>query len=104
MSTTRTTIHDDVTPLYAAAARTAAVRAGGVRRCAIRPDFGLAHYDKLDDLPTGAALASLGCGNPVAVADLHPATSCSTSDPAAASTSCSRPAGRTDRMRVRGRL
>jgi SAM-dependent methyltransferase len=35
-------------------------------------DWGLAHYEIVDDLPDGAALASLGCGNPVAVADLHP--------------------------------
>jgi SAM-dependent methyltransferase len=33
--------------------------------------FGAAGYDGLPDLPAGAAQASLGCGNPLAVADLH---------------------------------
>ena len=31
----------------------------------------LANYDDLGDLPDAAALASIGCGNPIAVADLH---------------------------------
>lgn len=36
--------------------------------------FGAALYgeDLTDDLPDGAVLASLGCGNPLAVASLHP--------------------------------
>jgi arsenite methyltransferase len=36
--------------------------------------FGGALYDELDraSLPDAAVLASLGCGNPIAVADLHP--------------------------------
>jgi SAM-dependent methyltransferase len=34
--------------------------------------FGAAGYDDTSDLPDGAVRASLGCGNPVAVADLHP--------------------------------
>jgi len=34
--------------------------------------LGAAAYDDTDDLPEGALRASLGCGNPVAVADLHP--------------------------------
>ncbi len=34
--------------------------------------FGTALYDDLDGLPEGAGLASLGCGNPIAVADLAP--------------------------------
>ena len=29
-------------------------------------------YDTLEGLPDAAALASIGCGNPIAVADLHP--------------------------------
>ena len=33
--------------------------------------FGSALYDSLDELPESAALASIGCGNPVAVAELH---------------------------------
>ena len=32
--------------------------------------FGIGLYDDLQDLPDAAALASLGCGNPTAVADL----------------------------------
>ncbi len=37
-------------------------------------DFGEALYsaEQLEQLPGAAALASLGCGNPTAVADLHP--------------------------------
>ena len=34
--------------------------------------FGAAGYDDTSDLPDGALRASLGCGNPVAVAALHP--------------------------------
>jgi arsenite methyltransferase len=34
--------------------------------------FGAAGYPDAGDLPDGAVLASLGCGNPVAVADLRP--------------------------------
>jgi arsenite methyltransferase len=39
-----------------------------------RVAFGVAHYGEDDtaELPDAAALASLGCGNPTAVADLHP--------------------------------
>jgi arsenite methyltransferase len=64
------TVHDDVRDVYATAARAAgsgqAAYDGGDPA-----DWGLAHYDSID-IPEGAALASLGCGNPVAVADLHP--------------------------------
>jgi SAM-dependent methyltransferase len=40
---------------------------------AISSDFGQSLYtaEQRDDLPAAAALASLGCGNPTAVADLH---------------------------------
>jgi L-amino acid N-acyltransferase YncA/2-polyprenyl-3-methyl-5-hydroxy-6-metoxy-1,4-benzoquinol methylase len=34
--------------------------------------FGAAGYDDTSELPAGAVRASLGCGNPVAVAQLHP--------------------------------
>jgi SAM-dependent methyltransferase len=34
--------------------------------------FGAAGYDDTSELPDGAIRASLGCGNPVAVAQLHP--------------------------------
>ena len=42
-------------------------------------------------LPAEAVLASLGCGNPTALATSTPATSSSTSARAAASTCCCRP-------------
>jgi len=71
MSADHDAIHDEVREVYALAARTAesgqAAYDGGDPA-----DWGLAHYDELGDLPEKAALASLGCGNPVAVADLHP--------------------------------
>ncbi|MGH9269954.1 MAG: arsenite methyltransferase, partial [Ilumatobacteraceae bacterium] len=34
--------------------------------------FGAGLYDAVDGLPGAATLASIGCGNPTAVADLHP--------------------------------
>lgn len=34
--------------------------------------FGAAGYADTSELPEGAVRASLGCGNPVAVAELHP--------------------------------
>ncbi len=34
--------------------------------------FGAAGYADTSELPDGAVRASLGCGNPVAVAELHP--------------------------------
>ena len=34
--------------------------------------FGTAGYGDTSELPDGAVRASLGCGNPVAVAQLHP--------------------------------
>jgi SAM-dependent methyltransferase len=56
--------------MYATAART--VESGKAAYDGGDPaDWGLAHYDDLGGLPEKAALASLGCGNPVAVADLH---------------------------------
>ena len=57
--------------------------------------FGTSRYvaDELDAVPAAAAAASLGCGNPTAVAELTRARSSSTSAPAAASTCSSRPAG-----------
>ena len=42
------------------------------------------------ELPSAAVLASLGCGNPTALAELKLAKSCSIWAPAAESTSCSR--------------
>ena len=47
---------------------------GGSAACcgAEAEQFGAGLYDTLEGLPDAAALASIGCGNPVAVADLHP--------------------------------
>lgn len=70
MTKERHLIHVEVQEHYAAAAKVAET---GQSACC-GPDnssWGLAHYDDLGDLPDAAALASLGCGNPTAVADLH---------------------------------
>ena len=56
--------------------------------------FGAAGYpDDASGLPGGAVRASLGCGNPVAVADLRPGETVLDLGSAAASTCCCRPAG-----------
>jgi len=71
MTTKHHPIHVEVQEHYAAAAKTA--ECGQAACCG--PDdsaWGIAHYDDVGDLPDAAALASLGCGNPTAVADLHP--------------------------------
>ena len=70
MSTESERVDDEVREYYANAART--VSSGAAACCG--PDqsgFGLENYDDLGDLPEAAALASIGCGNPIAVADLH---------------------------------
>jgi SAM-dependent methyltransferase len=70
MTTVRNPIHIQVQEHYAAAAN---VAASGSSSCC-GPDnnqWGTAHYDDLTELPDAAALASLGCGNPTAVADLR---------------------------------
>jgi arsenite methyltransferase len=67
---TTETIHEEVRARYAAAATQASD--GGC--CTGSPDsIGPELYSALerDELPTAAVLASLGCGNPIAVADLH---------------------------------
>ncbi len=80
MSTTDSELREEVRSRYAAAARS--VTDGNEAGCctpaarAIEVDdrFGAALYDgdTTEGLPTEALLASLGCGNPLAVADLHP--------------------------------
>ena len=66
-----TAIHHEVREVYAVAAR--AAESGQAAYDGGDPaDWGLAHYDELDGLPERPPLASLGCGNPIAVADLHP--------------------------------
>ena len=69
MSTTPEHVYDEVRHYYAEAARTAST---GTSCCGPdQSDWGAANYDDLGDLPNAAALASIGCGNPTAVADLR---------------------------------
>lgn len=65
-------IHDIVRERYAAAATQAASGSGAC--CGPEDGIGAGLYSELDRgaLPDAAVLASLGCGNPTAVADLHP--------------------------------
>ena len=68
---TAVTIKDAVRAHYAAAA----IRASHGDACCSDPEtIGAGLYSALerDELPDAAVLASLGCGNPIAVADLHP--------------------------------
>lgn len=72
-------IREAVRARYAAAAEavTAETDAGcGCDGAAITPEqaavFGAGLYDDTAELPDAAVLASLGCGNPTAVAELHP--------------------------------
>jgi SAM-dependent methyltransferase len=82
MSSTETdALREEVRARYAEAARS--VVAGDAEACGCGPSsccgpdsegsFGAGLYDQLerDELPDAAKLASLGCGNPIAVADLH---------------------------------
>ena len=78
MTTTPNPIHIQVKEHYAAAANVAAAGSTSccepqVSQCCEPQDqvWGTANYDDLSDLPDAAALASLGCGNPTAVADLR---------------------------------
>ena len=66
---TAETIHETVREHYAAAA----VRASAGDTCCVDPEAGPNLYSALerDELPDAAVLASLGCGNPIAVADLR---------------------------------
>ncbi|GAA0299356.1 arsenite methyltransferase [Kineococcus aurantiacus] len=71
-------LREEVRQRYAAAARV--VTAGGQGSCGSADAleqtdvFGAARYGarELDGLPAGAVAASLGCGNPLVVADLQP--------------------------------
>ncbi len=64
-------IHEMVRERYAAAATQAAAGTGAC--CGPEDGIGAGLYSVLerDELPDAAVLASLGCGNPTAVADLH---------------------------------
>jgi len=68
--TERVEIEDEVRRYYAAAA-VGATRGSDACRADEAGQFGSALYDSLDEVPDAAALASIGCGNPVAVAELH---------------------------------
>ncbi len=65
---TTETIHEEVRARYAQAALQA-----GSGCCAAEPEAGSELYSALEraELPEAAVLASLGCGNPIAVAELH---------------------------------
>ncbi|MEU0433225.1 arsenite methyltransferase [Streptomyces sp. NPDC006290] len=76
MSDQSTELRETVRRWYAAAAMK--VTEGGTARCGPQPvevdeNFGSTLYasDERDALPAEAVAASLGCGNPTAVADLH---------------------------------
>ncbi len=64
-------IHEVVRQHYAQAAITVL---NGSSCCGVDAEAGPALYSALerDELPDAAVMASLGCGNPIAVADLHP--------------------------------
>jgi SAM-dependent methyltransferase len=65
-------IHDQVRERYAQAA--VSVAQTGNAACCDEPGIGPELYSALEraELPDAAVMASLGCGNPLAVADLHP--------------------------------
>ncbi len=64
-------VRADVQTYYSKAATHAA--SGGAACCGSdSANFGAGLYDSLDGLPIAASLASMGCGNPTAVADLRP--------------------------------
>jgi arsenite methyltransferase len=81
MATTADELRDEVRRRYAEAARGVTDETGcgcGDGECCAEagpdgPSFVAAFYDaeQRGDLPEAAVLASLGCGNPTAVADLH---------------------------------
>jgi SAM-dependent methyltransferase len=64
-------IETEVRTYYAGAA--VAAQAGEAACCGPQAEqFGRVLYDDLEGIPEVATLASIGCGNPTAVADLHP--------------------------------
>ncbi len=81
--TDQTELRDVVRAKYAAAATVTIDENAGAAGCCSaegaiitpeqREQFGSARYDQADrdQLPDDAVLASLGCGNPIAIADLH---------------------------------
>ena len=77
MNTSSEDLREQVRDRYAEAARAVTVGGGcGSGSCCAdgaSADFGESLYtaDQREELPDAAALASLGCGNPTAVAELH---------------------------------
>ena len=71
MNTEADTLREEIRRRYADAAT---IAAGGQQAMDGPADacFGTSMYGDLDGIPEGAGLASLGCGNPIAVADLAP--------------------------------
>jgi SAM-dependent methyltransferase len=70
MSETRD-VEGEVRRYYASAALSA--EHGSAACCGPEAEqFGAGLYGELDGMPAGATLASIGCGNPVEVADMHP--------------------------------
>jgi arsenite methyltransferase len=65
-------IHEQVRERYAESARQ--VLANQAAACCDEPGIGPELYSALEraELPDAAVMASLGCGNPLAVAELHP--------------------------------
>jgi arsenite methyltransferase len=68
---TESTIHEEVRQRYAASARQ--VMSSGTAACCGEDGIGAELYSALEkqELPDAAVLASLGCGNPTAVAELR---------------------------------
>ena len=74
MSTAADDLREEVRRKYAESARSVSDGSCGSGGCCEESaDFGESLYDAAQraELPDAAALASLGCGNPTAVADLH---------------------------------
>ena len=70
MSTTADELREQVRARYAAAALEVTSSAGCGCGCSCATDHGYS-TDEVDEVPGAAALASLGCGNPTAVAELR---------------------------------
>ena len=65
-------LRDQVRARYAAAATTAPSACCGGTGCCDPVSTDLYAIDEVSELPSAAVLASLGCGNPTALAQLHP--------------------------------
>ena len=89
-------IRSAVRDRYASAARSVAdAPSCGAPGMGIDESFGAGLYavDQTDDLPPAAVLASLGCGNPTALATLLPGQTVLDLGSGAGSMCCSRPVG-----------